>query len=221
MMAGEPKHSRALQGMALAFVALFVCANLSALSGETGKDEMGYPTNSAAARELGIAEARRDLSNGVLIVKTAGLPSLERPDYEHLLKERCNVTLQPIAGCLVTSGLQAYLSGYNEVATLAIQQRFGTNIFAELDQEASARYQKRFAQTAPHGQAVGQNQPPTSNSTACGPTTFYAVKPGDTLTKIARAHGISLDELSRANPRVDPTRLQVSQKLIIPAKSRS
>jgi len=220
MTAGGPRHSYALRGMALAFFALFACANLSALSGETNKDEMGYPANSAAALELGMAEARRDLSNGVLIVKTAGLPPPDRSDYEEVLKERCNATLQPIAGCLVSSGLEAYRSGYNEVATLAIKQRFGTNIFAELDQEARARYQKRYAPVALRGQAARQNLPQTGNSTACEPASVYAVKPGDTLTKIARVHRISLNELSQANPRVDPTILRVNQKLTIPAKSQ-
>ena len=78
---------------ALAFLAFFLTFSLSTLccagtwrSQSPDKDEMGYPTNSAAAREAGMTEAKRDLSNGVLIVKTAGLPSPDRPDYEKLLK---------------------------------------------------------------------------------------------------------------------------------------
>jgi hypothetical protein len=167
---------------------------------------MGYPTNSAAAREAGMTEAKRDLSNGVLIVKTAGLPSPDRPDYEQLLKESCNATLQPIAGCIVTSGLQAYMSGYNEVSTAAIKQRFGTNIFEKLDQEAKARFQKRFS-------GVASRSPTAKQQT-------YLVKPGDTLSKIALDHGVSLKDLSKANPGVEPTKLQVNKRLVIPAQAQ-
>lgn len=45
----------------------------------------------------------------------------------------------------------------------------------------------------------------------------YSVSPGDTFTSIARDHGITVRDISAANPRVDPRKLQVGQKLILPA----
>jgi LysM repeat protein len=48
-------------------------------------------------------------------------------------------------------------------------------------------------------------------------TTEYTVVAGDTLGKIAKAHGVSLKALEAANPGVVPKKLKVGQKLQIPA----
>jgi LysM repeat protein len=47
--------------------------------------------------------------------------------------------------------------------------------------------------------------------------TEYVVVKGDTLSKIAKAQGVTLKALENANPNVRPTRLKVGQKLTIPA----
>ncbi len=44
----------------------------------------------------------------------------------------------------------------------------------------------------------------------------YTVKDGDTLSSIARAHGITLDELMSANGLRDPNKIAVGQVLVIP-----
>jgi LysM repeat protein len=44
----------------------------------------------------------------------------------------------------------------------------------------------------------------------------YIVKDGDTLSSIARAHGITLDELMSANGLRDPNKIAVGQVLVIP-----
>ena len=43
-------------------------------------------------------------------------------------------------------------------------------------------------------------------------TSEYTVVTGDTLGKIAKAHGVSLKALEAANPNVQPTRLKVGDK---------
>ena len=48
-------------------------------------------------------------------------------------------------------------------------------------------------------------------------TKEYVVARGDSLYKIANANRVSIRDLTRANPNVDPARLQVGQKLQIPA----
>jgi LysM repeat protein len=45
----------------------------------------------------------------------------------------------------------------------------------------------------------------------------YTVIKGDTLAKIAKAHGVKLKALQDANPGVVPTKLKVGQKLTLPA----
>jgi LysM repeat protein len=47
--------------------------------------------------------------------------------------------------------------------------------------------------------------------------TEYVVVQGDTLGKIAKAHGVSLRALEAANPNVQPTKMKIGQKIMIPA----
>lgn len=45
----------------------------------------------------------------------------------------------------------------------------------------------------------------------------YTIKSGDTLGRIATAHGVSLSALQAANPDVDERRLRIGQQIVIPA----
>jgi LysM repeat protein len=47
----------------------------------------------------------------------------------------------------------------------------------------------------------------------------YKIGKGDTLAKIAKANGISVLALSKANPAVDPSKLRIGQKIQIPAST--
>jgi putative chitinase len=47
--------------------------------------------------------------------------------------------------------------------------------------------------------------------------TEYVVVHGDTLAKIAKKNGVTLNALKAANPGVEPTKLKVGQKLTVPA----
>lgn len=44
----------------------------------------------------------------------------------------------------------------------------------------------------------------------------HAVAKGETLTHIARYYGVSVDDLLAANPRVQPRRLQIGQRVVVP-----
>ena len=44
----------------------------------------------------------------------------------------------------------------------------------------------------------------------------YVVKKGDTMSKIAHAHHVSLKRLEAANPHVDPNKIHVGQTIMIP-----
>jgi len=46
----------------------------------------------------------------------------------------------------------------------------------------------------------------------------YKIKSGDTLGKIAKEFGVSLDEIFNANPGIEPRRLRLGQQIIIPVK---
>lgn len=64
---------------------------------------------------------------------------------------------------------------------------------------------------------------PTSTATLPpSPTPItYIVKDGDTLSSIARAHGITLEELMAANGLRDPNRIAVGQVLVLPIMEAS
>ena len=50
-----------------------------------------------------------------------------------------------------------------------------------------------------------------------GEPTAYKVKSGDTLSHIADNHGVDLDAIIDANPKINPNMLKVGQELVIPA----
>ena len=62
--------------------------------------------------------------------------------------------------------------------------------------------------------------PPQLPPTAETAGSDYAVVQGDTLAKIAKAHGVSLKALEAANPGVDPKKLKIKQKLVIPSATK-
>ncbi len=63
-------------------------------------------------------------------------------------------------------------------------------------------------------------QPEPLLTPAPAPATEHTIVPGDTPSKIARQYGITLDQLREANPTMEDRRLQVGQRLIIPAPAR-
>jgi LysM repeat protein len=65
--------------------------------------------------------------------------------------------------------------------------------------------------------AVPQVAPPAEPAPAAG--SEYIVAQGDTLAKIAKTQGVTLSALKAANPGVDPKKLKIKQKLVIPGKS--
>jgi murein DD-endopeptidase MepM/ murein hydrolase activator NlpD len=48
---------------------------------------------------------------------------------------------------------------------------------------------------------------------------YHKVKSGETLEKIARSYGVSVQELIKANKNIDPNRLKVGENLCIPQKT--
>ena len=58
---------------------------------------------------------------------------------------------------------------------------------------------------------------PPRPAPAPGRPRVYAVRPGDTLSAIARAQHVTLPALLRANPQIkDPNRIAVGQRISLP-----
>lgn len=91
----------------------------------------------------------------------------------------------------------------NLAATVSAVQQDANANFTKVN-EAIAALQK-VATTPKAG-------PAPKNATPPGPGE-YAVAKGDTLSSIAKKNGLSLKALQDLNPDVNPTRLQIGQKL--------
>ncbi|CCQ95398.1 Peptidoglycan-binding lysin domain protein [[Clostridium] ultunense Esp] len=46
---------------------------------------------------------------------------------------------------------------------------------------------------------------------------LYTIRPGDTFFRLSQQFGVSVDAIIRANPGVDPNRLQIGQMICIPS----
>ncbi len=65
----------------------------------------------------------------------------------------------------------------------------------------------------------GAPAPEATATRAATPTlaqTVYVVKQGDTVTRIAAQYGLTVDDLVRANPDLDPDHISTGQQIIIP-----
>ncbi len=63
--------------------------------------------------------------------------------------------------------------------------------------------------------------PPVSTNTdtkaPTATTNVYKIKSGDTMSKIAAQYGVNLNDLLKANPKVNPKKMQIGQEITIPA----
>lgn len=57
---------------------------------------------------------------------------------------------------------------------------------------------------------------PTPPGPSCPNGFLYTIKAGDTYYKLSRQFGVSIDAIIRANPGVNPDRLQIGQVICIP-----
>jgi len=55
---------------------------------------------------------------------------------------------------------------------------------------------------------------------ACGSQVYHRVRPGETLYRIGKAYGVSVERLAAVNHLKDPSRIEVGQRLLIPGGRR-
>jgi len=98
-------------------------------------------------------------------------------------------------------------SGFNSVATEL------TNLHGEIEKLHAPKPVAGAA--GPGGAAKGEKAEKAAPVAGEGE---YLVKAGDSGVKIAKAHGVSLDDLKAVNPGVNWSGLKVAQKIKIPKK---
>lgn len=88
--------------------------------------------------------------------------------------------------------------------------------------ERLARLENGGAANRGNGNAPAAAKPQQSGGSNAATGTSnggkYKVQKGDYPAAIARKHGISLDEFNKANPGLDPKKLQIGQEVNIPEK---
>jgi hypothetical protein len=75
-------------------------------------------------------------------IKVYGLPFAWDREYARLLRERYGVTVNFVAGCVVTRDLQHYADGYNAVSEARVRSRFGKDVFGECANEARGAWEQ-------------------------------------------------------------------------------
>ena len=90
----------------------------------------------------GALDAWVDRARGQSKFKSYGYVMGWEGEYRRLLRDRYGVTVEPVAGCLVTEDLVRYVHGYNDVSCARLQARFGKDIFAECKKEARTAWKQ-------------------------------------------------------------------------------
>lgn len=93
----------------------------------------------------GRLDATLDVRRGHYQRLVYGLPVPWRPRYAQCLKERYDVEMRPVAGCIVSSSLEAYVRGYDSVMDKAIERKFGHSIYSECVSEAESQWKAASA----------------------------------------------------------------------------
>jgi nucleoid-associated protein YgaU len=94
---------------------------------------------------------------------------------------------------------------------------------AAADAKAAADKVAGMEAHGPRGGSAGPASGGSGGSAGPAPGTLledgtYVIKAGDTFQKIAPQFGTTAEEIVRANPGVDPRRLRIGQKVVIPKK---
>jgi hypothetical protein len=90
------------------------------------------------------ADAHRDIAAGKLIIKLYGLPDGWESDYAVLAKERYGITVQFVAGDVLTRQEYTYWSSYNRISEREIELRYGSFALDSLETEAQSLYKKKI-----------------------------------------------------------------------------
>ena len=95
-----------------------------------------YPT----AYPRGMLMAFIDHACGHYEIQTYGYPVAWYREYSSLLREKYDVQLNMVAGCVVWPTLEWYVDGYNSVSESLLKDKYGQDIFRECSDLAREKY---------------------------------------------------------------------------------
>lgn len=99
----------------------------------------------------------------------------------------------------------------NVVDTLGREIRTNRELVSKVSEELAQAAAAPAKVAAPAAKAEGG-----SGGAAAPEDGIHVIASGDTFGKLATRYGVSLDAILKANPGVDPQRLQIGQKINIP-----
>ena len=111
----------------------------------------------------------------------------------------------------------------DSLSKIAVKHGVNTQELAELNQIADAN-KIRIGQKlilpdyAKPSQSQPTAAPAAAKSTAAATGDAYVIKAGDSLSKIASAHGVKMKDLAAANQITDYNKIRIGQKLVIPSR---
>lgn len=92
--------------------------------------------------ESGKIEARIDIQNGKLIVKSLGELTVVHPLYKEVLMKDYGIEFIDY-GCVSTSDFSQYVRAYNEVSNAAIESRYGGEFLDKVFDRAEREYTRK------------------------------------------------------------------------------
>ena len=103
-----------------------------------------------------------------------------------------------------------------EQVIVAELSMFWSNIRTFLSSQAQQQVVFPTATIATRQKPVSPTSTPRSTSTPTPRATIYVVRPGDTLSEIAKQHGVPIETLIKVNNIANPDLVIVGQELLIP-----
>lgn len=103
---------------------------------------------------LGRADARKDISNGMLVIKWFGLPDGSEENYQALLYKRYHIFVDFVWGDELSREQYTYWSAYNSVSESEIARRYGDGVLDSTSSDAERLNSNgiKVPDTAPHEQ---------------------------------------------------------------------
>lgn len=91
----------------------------------------------------GKREAEADILRGVPKLLLYGKTRADIAERSALFKQRFGLTIDPLAGCLVSEPLVAFATAYNAVIQNYLAAKFGPTAFEEADREAMKTWEAK------------------------------------------------------------------------------
>ena len=102
---------------------------VSELDGYAIFTDLSKADASKKARQMATADFARHVYRIFVVGKRPATSA-----YDEYLKERYGVLMTPIAGCIISDGIEGAQEGYNSTMKPLLNRKFGRDIFKEAEQ---------------------------------------------------------------------------------------